>query len=161
MLCQCPKTGNSHFHYHPVRDMYQIDSCVNALRRATLISTVDEWGDPINESCVNALRRATLISTRKEWSVLVQMHCVNALRRATLISTLSLQNPLFFNGFRTRFCRYFSEYSEKGLFPAIFCPVYNLDIFSSGWRLFLNSIFVETYFNSPILLLHFLEAPSA
>ena len=70
---------------------------------------------------------------------LEQVKGVNALSRATLISTLSPQNPLFFNGFRTCFCRYFSEYSEKGLFPAIFCPVYNLDIFSSCRCLFLTS----------------------
>ena len=82
-MCQCPKTGNSHFHPRKSFDG-------------------EKFG-------------------------------VNALRRATLISTLSPQNPLFFNGFRSRFCRYFSEYSEKGLFHAIFDPVYNLDIFSSGW----------------------------
>ncbi len=38
-MCQCPKTGNSHFHKLKVNAEYKIYACVNALRRATLIST--------------------------------------------------------------------------------------------------------------------------
>ena len=87
-MCQCPKTGNSHFHSRPFqgREIYMI-SCVNALRRATLISTFNWAYDSLYYICVNALRRATLISTRKWIYFTWKWMCVNALRRATLIST--------------------------------------------------------------------------
>ena len=63
-MCQCPKTGNSHFHEY-LLEVYKKIGCVNALRRATLISTAStDRQSMLPIHCVNALRRATLISTR-------------------------------------------------------------------------------------------------
>ena len=41
----------------------QAEDGVNALKRATLISTFNEFKDYVNAYRVNALKRATLIST--------------------------------------------------------------------------------------------------
>ncbi len=118
--CLCPKTGNSHFHLMEFELIKRNLICVNALERATLISTLGRASkNESKQNCVNALRRATLISTEEIAEIVNQalcqcpktgnshFHktcgnkevaergCVNALRRATLIST----NPSgIFNG---------------------------------------------------------------
>ena len=38
-LCKYPRTGNTHFYERSVRSFQGIGNCVNALVRATLIST--------------------------------------------------------------------------------------------------------------------------
>ena len=79
-MCQCPKSGLSHFYTAVVEEESDEDECVNALSRAYPIST--------------ALRQ-------------VQRHQrkirVNALSRAYPISTVSLKKPAKINGFQTRF----------------------------------------------------------
>ena len=66
----------------------QAEDGVNALKRATLISTFNEFKDYVNAYRVNALKRATLISTGGvHWLLSGWWWCVNALKRATLIST--------------------------------------------------------------------------
>ncbi len=96
-------------------------SCVNALKRATRISTTIGHSSGTCCVCVNALKRATRISTSNysiNWCMdrLVSMpsngqhafllgelwlhcheqRCVNALKRATRISTVPPQEPLFY-----------------------------------------------------------------
>ena len=60
---QCPQTGNTHFYRYSMPHTDHKQGCVNALTRATLISTgdIDAW--ETREESVNALKRATLIST--------------------------------------------------------------------------------------------------
>ena len=60
--CQCPPTGNTHFHCNKRVNGY-LRERVNALQRATLISTLIRPSRSQCSSCVNALQRATLIST--------------------------------------------------------------------------------------------------
>ena len=76
---------------------------VNSLKRATLISTEDDFGHLLNKDCVNALKRATLISTRSSFGNWHYNPCVNALKRATLISTVPLQSSLFYKASLTPF----------------------------------------------------------
>ena len=91
--------------------------CVNALSRASLISTVKnkflmkvlelcqcpKSGEPhfygsssvcviLIGGCVNALSRASLISTQRDGSYVEVAWCVNALSRASLISTDVMQH---------------------------------------------------------------------
>ena len=62
---------------------------VNALKGATLISTLKPLACTFVKYCVNALKGATLISTRtKVAEKKFRNPCVNALKGATLISTL-------------------------------------------------------------------------
>ena len=79
-LCQCPISGFPHFYPpHPeTKEVYVY--CVNALYRASPISTNKD----------NARKKIIIKS-------------VNALYRASPISTLSLQKPFKINGFRGRF----------------------------------------------------------
>ena len=62
--CQCPQTGRTHF-YKYGSNVAKV-SGVNALKRATLISTVTaESLSTSSTKRVNALKRATLISTSR------------------------------------------------------------------------------------------------
>ena len=62
-MCQCPRTGNAHFYRRWIRESTMSLESVNALKRATLISTSTMSELYSNVWCVNALKRATLIST--------------------------------------------------------------------------------------------------
>ena len=70
--------------------------CVNALTRATLISTGGVLRMMAMSVSVNALTRATLISTGDIDAWETREESVNALKRATLISTVPPQKPLFY-----------------------------------------------------------------
>ena len=63
LLCQCPRTGNTHFYQIATKKILKDDKCVNALERATLISTRQKTQRRGHNIRVNALERATLIST--------------------------------------------------------------------------------------------------
>ena len=71
-------------------------SCVNALLQASLISTDAQVisSKKVSDS-VNALLRASLISTIISDYIGKTYTCVNALLRASLISTVPSGNPLF------------------------------------------------------------------
>ena len=108
--CHFPRFGGTHF-YRKARHCQQAHVCVNALQRATLISTSlleENVKDLARCQCpptghthfytfcivliwlflsVNALQRATLISTWIKSEKSRVGKCVNALQRATLIST--------------------------------------------------------------------------
>ena len=63
-LCQCPKSGDSHFYGSKGEFSHLVPECVNALNRAILISAecvLRKNGIPYKS--VNALSRAILIST--------------------------------------------------------------------------------------------------
>ena len=116
-MCQCPRTGNLHFYYVGISTAFIIIYSVNALVRATYISTkkseqllqakkivsMPSYGQLTflpkgllrlkkSFSSVNALVRATYISTRKKMAIILSiMTCVNALVRATYISTKCIQ----------------------------------------------------------------------
>ena len=56
------------------------------------------------EEGVNALHRASPISTMQIWKgLLLSIVCVNALHRASPISTVPFKKPYKINGFRDRF----------------------------------------------------------
>ena len=88
-MCQCPKTGNSHFHEKYTRCIRRGKKSVNALRRATLISTKKEK----LKACIFAMCQCPKTGNSHFHSVDkirrkgCDNPCVNALRRATLIST--------------------------------------------------------------------------
>ena len=74
--CLCPKTGNSHFHLMEFELIKRNLICVNALERATLISTLGRASkNESKQNCVNALRRATLISTEEIAEIVNQALC--------------------------------------------------------------------------------------
>ena len=62
-MCQCPLTGYSHFYSIQYLDLQEMFECVNALQRATPISTIIVLVVTIGYFNVNALQRATTIST--------------------------------------------------------------------------------------------------
>ena len=69
---------------------FGISESVNALNRASSISTGMQSCKDANEYCVNALNRASSISTYRFESIFVGfLECVNALNRASSISTKS------------------------------------------------------------------------
>ena len=92
VLVSMPSNGQHSFLLGLLGRRGGFSDCVNALKRATLIST--RWRvllTPCTGSCVNALKRATLISTAPpEIKMSWLLKGVNALKRATLISTNSL-----------------------------------------------------------------------
>ena len=127
-LCQCPISGFSHFYVilwmgvlysaavsmpyiglppflrHYRLGFREIYICVNALYRASPISTNISSNYHTALYRVNALYRASPISTHhRRWLYRAGIYCVNALYRASPISTLSLQKPFKINGFRDRF----------------------------------------------------------
>ena len=70
--------------------------CVNALNRASFISTSKAIANPLEIQSVNALNRASFISTRCRHRQFNRTEkCVNALNRASFISTLAFWNSLF------------------------------------------------------------------
>ena len=87
-LCQCPKTGNSHFHVCATNLSVQWELC-QCPKTGNSHFHINQRPANTSNTCVNALRRATLISTEKRNVFLREQQCVNALRRATLISTLA------------------------------------------------------------------------
>ena len=62
--CQCPVAGFSHFYIFRLASVSDDVRCVNALHRASPISTKDEVYTQYVFMCVNALHRASPISTR-------------------------------------------------------------------------------------------------
>ena len=115
--------------------------CVNALYRASLISTYWSTGSEgwsiniVSMPCIGQVsfllflytdhngQKGTLcqcpVSGKSHFYRLQhqllkkQKNCVNALYRASLISTPPLRKPSIYAGSRACFCRYFSEYSEN------------------------------------------------
>ena len=88
VLCQCPQSGYLHFYRTNTEESRRKRECVNALNRATSISTKDKIKGEIQmKKSVNALKRATSISTQILRKHVSRMDCVNALKRATSIST--------------------------------------------------------------------------
>ena len=89
------------------------EQCVNALKRATSISTIETWTLSTYSICINALKRASSISTllrgnkyensrcvsmplnglhpflrnKRKQLYGVTVYCINALKRASSIST--------------------------------------------------------------------------
>ena len=63
-MCQCPMSGKPHFYAPQSHGIRRGRNCVNALCRASLISTIaTHRSTTILVYCVNALCRASLIST--------------------------------------------------------------------------------------------------
>ncbi len=113
-MCQCPVSGKSHFYEKKAAEAEKKVAGVNALYRASLISTLPSHPEQKPRApCVNALYRASLISTMRyankdmvekyvsmpcigqvsflqftKLTVDGKQLCVNALYRASLISTL-------------------------------------------------------------------------
>ena len=88
-LCQCPISGFPHFYCTSGRREFEVRNCVNALYRASPISTwwILVWVS--RHKGVNALYRASPISTEDKFlEGQAGLHCVNALYRASPISTL-------------------------------------------------------------------------
>ncbi len=61
--------------------------CVNALKRASFISTIWQLCEEDEEASVNALNRASFISTVQRVNQQLGIESVNALNRASFIST--------------------------------------------------------------------------
>ena len=97
--CQCPISSYSHFYVRDIDDCRRmatmcqcpISSYSHFYRVATIITEAFK-------DCVNALSRATPISTKKEHHFKMVAICVNALSRATPISTILL-NAAIANGY--------------------------------------------------------------
>ena len=91
-LCQCPTSGFSHFYRHRRYLFRRTGGCVNALHRASPISTLSDWSSPSEPTtCVNALHRASPISTLLILKLFyIASICVNALHRASPISTSNI-----------------------------------------------------------------------
>ena len=90
IVCQCPTSGFSHFYIYKNESKQRNKLCVNALHRASPISTMPwDFHDNGHHVCVNALHRASPISTNTFLFKVGKQYCVNALHRASPISTRS------------------------------------------------------------------------
>ena len=92
-MCQCPLTGFFHLYKICWRNE-QSSWRVNALYRASSISTITNTTQWLKGWWVNALYRASSISTRMQNKRRKTIIWVNALYRASSISTLPSGNAL-------------------------------------------------------------------
>ena len=89
-MCQCPVSGKSHFYARYMHETQKVERCVNALYRASLISTLEpKYQEPKREKMCQCP-----VSGKSHFYILEHRigrmeykHCVNALYRASLIST--------------------------------------------------------------------------
>ena len=129
-VCQCPQTGNTHF--YEFEELLWISTLHVSMPSNGQHSFLQEtvWKKFLLVKRVNALKRATLISTVKrrkckwKWALcqcpqtgnthfyqqtvnswIYPSNCVNALQRTTLISTVPPQKPLLYKASRTPFLR--------------------------------------------------------
>ena len=130
------------------------EKCVNALNGATSISTLSYYYNILLKCCVNALNGATSISTKelyenKDRNNSVSMpwmgrppfplaQCPAVFRLPVVCQCpewgdlhfhTCLREPAWIKGSRARFCKYFPEYSEKGVFEGKIWHVHSLFIF--------------------------------
>ena len=86
--CQCPMSGKPHFYETKIRNIPTKEECVNALCRASLISTDYNSRAEGILLCVSMpyVGQASFLPIRKIWDSEIESG-VNALCRASLIST--------------------------------------------------------------------------
>ena len=104
IVCQCPTSGFSHFYQDLTDVQTKANDCVNALHRASPISTVavcKNCGEKTVSMPYIGLLPFLLLRFLKEEGE--KPTCVNALHRASPISTVPFKKPYKINGFRDRF----------------------------------------------------------
>ena len=160
LMCQCPHTGNTHF-YWPVRGTGRCLSSVSmpshgqhSFLRIAMHWTMCHW------KSVNALTRATLISTndcrRWKWT---EGGCVNALTRATLISTYPSKTPYFMRIFDPVFAGNSQNILKKTFFRGFTC-MFTVCSYLTAYRcLTLNSVHKaiiaylrKSHYTDPVIL---------
>ena len=156
LMCQCPASG--FFHFYPIKEVSIMfkQNCVNALHRASSISTM--FADiPLERLCMCQCPASGFFHFYLKYQIPITciLECVNALNRASSISTRSsrfvspylfmcqcpesgffhfypdLWNPLILRGCRSQFCKPISVSVKKRLKMTLFLVFRKNSLFTS------------------------------